>query len=174
MITIPLNALMTAARVLIQADATVEEAEAALVTAKARARLLREETIPNAMMELGLTRLDLDSGEVLKVVHDVFASIPVAKRDAAFEWLVAHQHEGLIKTEVAASFGKGQWKQAVKIQALLIKKGLEATCEQSVHPSTLKAFLKEQLGDGKEVPLELFGAMSVFTTKITVPKTKGV
>lgn len=164
---ITLDALMAAARKLIEADAAVQKAEVALAERVAYAKTIREETLPNAMLELGLQRLVLNTGETLKLSQDVYASIPKAGQAEAFAWLVTHKFDGIIKTEVAVSFGKGDYKAALKIQAMLLKKRLPATCEQSIHHSTLKAFLRERMAEGSNIPLELFGAWPVFTTKLT-------
>ena len=45
--------------------------------------------------------------------------------------------------------------------------GFDPALDQGVHAQTLKAFLKEQLSKGANIPLELFGARPVWTAKIT-------
>jgi hypothetical protein len=166
-----MEALMTAARVLVEADEAVEVAEAALKVAKERSRLLREETLPHTMLELGLTRVDLDSGETLKLAQEVYASIPNDKQAEAFAWLTKMKADGIIKTFVEVEFGKGQLAAAKKVHETLLKQHLPATLGQNVHPSTLKAFLKESMADGIEVPFDLFNAWPVFTTKLTYKKS---
>jgi hypothetical protein len=165
-----MEALMAAARVLVEADAAVEEQERVLKVVREKARVLREETLPNAMLELDLTRIDLSSGETLKLSQDVYASIPKEGQDLAFAWLTKHKYDGIIKTEVGVAFGKGELKKAQALYMSLVKKGFDSSLDQHVHASTLKAFLKERMADGTDIPLELFGAWPVFTTKLTVKK----
>lgn len=165
--TISLDQMAALARAMVDADASVEQAEASLKEAKERARILREETIPSAMQELGLEELKLDTGQKLSVKQDVYASIPSAQKDAAFQWLEDNGFGGLIKVEVAADFRKGEADQAAELFKELQQRGLQVGLDQSVHAQTLKAFLREQLAAGTNVPLDLFGARPVWTAKLS-------
>ena len=141
-------------------------AEALLKEAKERVRLIREETIPNAMAELCITRLDLADGQVLTISQEVYASIPADKTTEAFEWLCKNGHGGLIKTAVTTQYGKGERDVAEALAIELCGRGLNTDLSEKVHPSTLKAFLKEQIRDGKPCPMDLFGARPVIIAKI--------
>lgn len=165
--TISLDQMAALARAMMDADASVEQAEASLKEVKERARILREETIPSAMQELGLEELKLDTGQKLSVKQDVYASIPSAQKDAAFQWLEDNGFGGLIKVEVAADFRKGEADQAAELFKELQQRGLQVGLDQSVHAQTLKAFLREQLAAGTNVPLDLFGARPVWTAKLS-------
>lgn len=158
--------LMSCVTDLIKADEKVAKAEKALTEAKKKAQTLREETIPGMMEELGITRLDHRSGRVVTVKQEVYASIPADNKEAAHRWLEEHDHGDLIKVDVTAKYGKGDIKKAIKLWEQLEKKGLNVAFKESVHASTLKAFLREQLAAGKKVPLNLFGARPVLTTVI--------
>lgn len=165
--TISLDQMAALARALVDADGSVEQAELNLKEAKERARILREETIPSAMQELGLEELKLDTGQKLSVKQDVYASIPSAQKDAAFQWLEDNGFGGLIKVEVAADFRKGEAENAMALFKELQERGLQVGFDQSVHAQTLKAFLREQLAAGTNVPLDIFGARPVWTAKIS-------
>ena len=165
--SITLDQMASLARALVDADGSVEQAELNLKEAKERARVLREETIPSAMQELGLEELKLDTGEKLTVKQDVYASIPTAQKDAAFQWLEDNGFGGLIKVEVTADYRKGEAEVAMALYKELQERGLQVEFGQSVHAQTLKAFLREQLAAGANVPLDLFGARPVWTAKIT-------
>lgn len=165
--TISLDQMASLARALVDADASVDKAEVNLKDTKERARVLREETIPSAMQELGLEELKLDTGEKLSVKQDVYASIPAAQKEQAFQWLEDNGFGGLIKVEVAADFRKGEVEFAIALFKELQERGLQVGLDRSVHSQTLKAFLREQLAIGGNVPLDLFGARPVWTAKIT-------
>lgn len=165
--TISLDQMAALVRALVDADERVEQADSALKAATERARTLREETIPSAMQELGLEELKLETGEKLSIKQDVYASIPAAKKDQAFLWLEENGFGGLIKVEVAADFRKGEADAALVLFHELQERGLQAALNQSVHAQTLKAFLREQLAAGTNVPLDLFGARPVWTAKLT-------
>ena len=163
---ISLNEISLMARSLVEAEAEVLRAEERLKTLKETARILREETIPSAMDELGLTSIKLDTGETLTIKQDVFASIPADRRAEAYSWLEEHGFGGLIKVDVTTPFGRGDLDKARALAERLRADGIETTMEEVVHPQTLKAFLREQLQAGANVPLELFGARPVNTTKV--------
>jgi len=164
---ITLNEMSALARALLDAESATKDAEQALKDAKERERLIREETIPSAMQELGLESLVLDTGQKLKVQQEVYASIPAANKQAAYRWLNDNGFGGLIKVEVDASFGKGDQDKALELYSELSGRGLQASFDESVHAQTLKAFLKEQISQGNDIPLDLFGARPVWAAKIS-------
>lgn len=162
-----LDMMSALARALKDADENVELLDTTLKAAKERARFLREETIPSAMQELGLEFIGLDTGEKLAIKQDVYASIPSDKKNEAYDWLDEHGFGGLLKVEVSVSFGSGERDASVELLQELQGRGLQVGFDQSVHAQTLKAFLREQIKSAAEIPLELFGARPVWTTKIT-------
>lgn len=155
------------AEALIFAEADVDTAETNLKDKKESARRLREETIPGAMQELGIESIKLTTGQKLTVVQDVYASILAADRKAAYDWLNSHGFGGLIKTEVVVDFGKGEEEKVASFYQELKARGFEAEVEQGIHAATLKAFLREKLASGSDIPLDLFGARPIWTAKIT-------
>lgn len=157
------------ARALVDADARVDDAEQALKDAKERARVLREETIPSVMQELGLKDLTLDTGQKLKVQQEVYASIPASEKPRAYAWLTDNGFGGLLKTTLTIEFGRGERDKALEyVQVLHDEHGLSASFEEGVHAQTLKAFLKEQISAGRaDLPLEIFGARPVWAAKIS-------
>ena len=164
---ITINDISILVRSLLEAEEASEMAELKLKQAKEQVRLLKEETIPGAMQELGLESLVLDTGHKLTCTQEVYASIPVSNRGAAFRWLEDNGYGGLIKTELSVVYGKGELEQAVQLEHELADRGCAVDISQSVHPQTLKAFIKEQLAEGTGIPLELFGARPVITAKIS-------
>ena len=162
-----LDEMAVLARQLIEADANVKAMEEELKEAKEAARKLREEDIPCAMQEIGLSSFTMDTGEKVRIAQEVYASIPADRKPEAFKWLLDNNFGDLIKTEVAVAFGRGEVDDAHNLVRALKDEGLDASCSESVHPQTLKAFLKEQVASGAAVPLELFGARPVWTAKIS-------
>jgi hypothetical protein len=152
---------------LAEAERNVETAEKALSEAKERARQLREESIPLSMAEIGLEEIKLDTGEKITIKQDVYASIPVANRETAYSWLEDHGHGGLIKTKVEIGFGKGEMEEAKALLETLQGEGLEPSLNREVNSQTLKAWLREMIANGENVPLEMFGARPVSVAKVT-------
>ncbi len=164
---ISLDDMSSLARALVAADEVVKAKEQELTDAKETARVLREETRPNAMMELELKRLDLESGQKITVKQDVYASIPAASKDDAFKWLTKNGFGGLIKVDLITPFGKSEQKRAITLADQLIKKGYDTNMNENIHWQTLRAFLNEQIAAGnKKLPLDLFGARPVWIAKV--------
>ena len=169
---ITLTEMSSMVSALLEADAEVEKAEERLKMAKEVARIIREETIPSAMQELGLQNIVLETGESVKIAQDVYASIPEDSKLAAYGWLDANNFGGLIKTDVIVPFGKGEKSVALELIRNISAMGYSASYKESIHAQTLKAFLREQLAAGTDIPLDLFGARPVWTAKIKRPSSK--
>jgi len=165
---ITLGELSLLAQTLLATQRDSAALELALKTSNECARLLREESIPSAMHELGITNMTLDTGEKISIKQDVYASIPVEQKEVAYGWLEQHGFGGLIKTEVVCHFTRGELERANELVFDLRCKGLQPELGRTVHPQTLKAFLREQLESASvDIPLDLFGARPVWTTKIS-------
>lgn len=166
--SVTLEELTGLARSFIEAESAVALAEEALKAAKEKARLLREETIPSAMQELGVESIVLETGQKLAVKQDVYATLTEDNKPQAFKWLVDNNFGGLIKTEVTTQYGREEYDTAVKLLQELHERGLTASLDETVHSQTLKVFLREQIAKGElDLPLELFNARPVFVAKIT-------
>lgn len=164
--SITLNDLSEAVSALKEAAQAVEDANNELKEAKKKELTIREETIPGMMQELGFEKIKLESGEEVSCKQEVYCSIPKDCKYQAFEWLEENGHGGLIKTEIKVSYGKGELEEAIELESRLATEGLRPSLAQNVHAQTLKAFVKEQLAAGNDLPLELFGARPVMTAKV--------
>ena len=131
--------------------------EEAVKAKKEEFRLTSEQELPEAMQSAGLTEIVLSTGEKISVTEFYNAHISKANQELAYKWLVENGHEGLIKNEVSLKFGREEGQVVDETVMALKSRGLSPEVRQSVHPSTLKAFVKEQLTTGKDIPTELFG-----------------
>jgi hypothetical protein len=91
----------------------------------------------------------------------------LSKVDDAFTWLRENGHGDLIKNNVMLTFGRNQDNEAKSLIAELREKGHNVKQAEKVEPMTLKAFVKEQIQGGKNVPADLFGVYVASKTKIT-------
>tara|TARA_R110001599_G_scaffold9985_5_gene49324 strand:- start:436 stop:999 length:564 start_codon:yes stop_codon:yes gene_type:complete len=146
----------------------IEDAESHLKTLKQEKHKLSVENIPALMDEMGVERLDVD-GMTVERKMIVAASIPVANKDEAFQWLRSNGLDDIIKNDVTCTFGKGEDNIAGDVIGLLQERGFDPKTKTHVHPSTLKAFIKERITDGKPINLDLFGA---FISNTAVIKRK--
>lgn len=129
---------------------------------------IRRDLLPGAMDEVGLEEARLLDGSRISIEKKVRASIPVPRRPEAYAWLRERGHD-IVKNEVVTSFGKGEESGAEGLLAELQARGLVVAREESVHPSTLGAFVREQLREGAEIPLDLFGVFEYREAKILPP-----
>ena len=146
----------------------VAELEADLKAKKEELRLTSEQELPDAMQAAGLTQIKLNSGENISINEFYNAHISKANQEKAYEWLTANGHEGLIKNEVLLKFGREESLVVDETVSALQARGLSPQVRQSVHPSTLKAFVKEQFTSGYDIPTEPFGIY--IGTKATIKK----
>lgn len=170
-----LNDIQRLGVALINAESDVEMAERALKDAKERVRVLREETLPMAMIEIGIDEYKLNSGEKLSIKQDVASELTKEQKPAAFDWLEKNGYGGLIKTHVVTEFGKGKLAEAVELLQRLREERHLVLLNRDVHYQTMMAFLREQCLDAekaKAFPFDLFGARPIWTTRVVVPKEK--
>jgi len=136
----------------------LEELTAKAEAAKKALAKTEREDLPDLMAEVGLSELKLEDGTTISIKEEVDAKITEANRAAAMRWLSDKGFGGIIKTEVSVLFGSGSHDDAERLVGDLAKSGYEtAQMAETVHPSTLKAFVKEQLAVGTAVPFDLFG-----------------
>jgi len=126
------------------------------------------EDIPSLMDEIGMSSFKLDSGESVEVVSKITANISKKNQAEAFQWLRDNGHDSLIKNDVTVNFGKGEEKKATKFVTDLEKKKFTYKQKVSVHAQTLGAFVREQMEEGNDIPMDLFGVFTIRQTKITL------
>ena len=138
-----------------------------LKTLKATETTLSEQTIPNLMHKAGVSLIKLKDGSAVEVKPFYAARIPLSKVNDAFMWLRENGHGDLIKNNVMLTFGRNQDNEAKSLVVELREKGHNVKQAEKVEPMTLKAFVKEQIQGGKNVPADLFGVYVASKTKIT-------
>jgi hypothetical protein len=153
---------------LLETQKKILTAEAEVKKLKEVETTLSEQTIPNLMQQAGISMLKLADGSSVEVKPFYSARIPASKSDEAFSWLRENGHGDMIKNQVSMEFGMKQDNEAKALVEELKQKGLAVQQKTSVHPSTLRGFVREQIQDlGKDVPVELFGTYVANKTKIT-------
>ena len=127
------------------------------------------EVIPTMMSEMGLSHLKLMDGSSVDVKPNYSATITVANREKAFNWLRNNGLGDIIKNEISVSFGRNEDNKAADYAALAQERGYQPTQKLKVEPMTLKALVRERLEAGKEMPTEIF---NVFVGNKTTIKRK--
>jgi len=159
--------LMQLADELEAADEAVAAAELALEAAKDDRKDIAEVRIPAATEGMN-GKLLLKDGRTLEVKEDIRSSIAGEKRVPAIKWLDEHDYGHIVKRELVFKFAKGDDKGYKQFQKAVkkIKMPLVMTEQFSVHHATLNAWVKEQLGEGVELPKETFGIFRQRVAKV--------
>jgi len=144
-------------RALRSVEQQIEDTENHLKILKQQKHRLSVENIPAVMDEMGVERIDVDGVTVSRKMM-VHASIPVDRKDDAFSWLREQGLDDIIKNDIVVSFGKGEDNMAGDVVGMLQDRGFDPQTKTHIHPSTLKAFVKERIESGKPIDLDMFGA----------------
>ena len=154
-------------RKLTQMEDQIEHLESELKIRKDELRKLSEDTLPNALLEQGLSEIKLTDGTTLSVTNYYSARITDETRDAAFKWLQENELGDIIKNTVSASFGREENDAAQELMAKLEEEGHDLVQKKWVEPMTLKATVKEQVEKGVALPLETFNVYIGQKIKVT-------
>jgi hypothetical protein len=137
---------------------------------KRKAELLSGEVIPTMMQEMNISTLKLADGSSVEVKPVYGASIPVDKREGAYNWLRENGLGDIIKNEVTVAFGRNEDNKAIAYATLAQGQGYQPVQKLKVEPMTLKALVRERLESGLEMPSDLFNMFTGNRTKITRSK----
>lgn len=160
-----LKELVALAQQLDAAKARVRSLTDELDDAKARQRDLEQEAIPQAMLEAGVTRFERVDGPPLKLEEKVAASISERNRERALSWLREHGFSGIIKASVQVPFDAAEHDIAEALGAQLGEQYPGTIFKETVHPATLKSFVKERLEKGEAIPMDVFGVHPYYVVK---------
>lgn len=136
-------------------------------------KLLKEELqdvseykIPEIMIRCGLSEFKTSDNRKVKVDKYYSAKITEENKEAAFQWLSNHGHMDIVKHNITVPLARGESDKSTAVKEALERMGITYSDDQSVHPQTLKAFVKEQVEAGTDLPLETFKVYIGNRTKI--------
>lgn len=129
-------------------------------------RNISEIEIPGLMENLGFESITLNNGMKVSVKESPQIGIPAAKRPVAYKWLDDNGHGDLIKIALTAQFARGERQQADDAFNLLVDNGVNPNQTESVHAGTLKAWAREELAQGTNLPEDLFNVHIVKQTTV--------
>lgn len=124
--------------------------------AKDALRQIQEYLLPEAMVSAGMSEFKLVNGSKITIKNDVYASIRKDFIDDAVKWLDENGLGDIVKDKVAVDFGRGEVESAKELIEFCEEHGYRANETLSVHPSTLKATVKEQMSKGIQFPEQFF------------------
>ena len=149
-----------------QLENNIKAKEQNLKSLKETATKISGEVIPTLMNEMSLSSLKLADGSSVEIKKIYGASIPIEKREAAFNWLRNNDLGDIIKNEITVSFGRNEDNKAADYAVLAQSQGYQPAQKLKVEPMTLKALLRERTEAGKEMPSDLFNTFVGNQTKI--------
>ena len=147
----------------------IENIEKNLKDKKKDLDVISGEVIPTMMSEMGLSQLKLMDGSQIDVKPFYNATITIANRESAFNWLRKNGLADIIKNEMVVSFGRGEDNKAAEYAELAKSQGLQPAQKLKVEPMTLKALVRQRIEAGQEMPTEIF---SIFVGNKTTIKRK--
>ena len=144
--------------------------ETLLKQKKERADKISAEVIPEIMESMKLKTLKLQDGSAIEVKEIYSATIPVANREGAYQWLRENDLGDLIKNEITVSFGRGEDNKAAGYADFAKGQGYQPSQKLKVEPMTLKALYRERVEAKQDLPSEHFNLFKGNRTKITRSK----
>jgi len=148
----------------------IKEDEERIKLKKQNADQISQMAIPEIMDSLKMKTMKLADGSAIEVKEIYSATIPLDKREGAYNWLREHDLGDLIKNEITVSFGRGEDNKASEYADLAKGNGFEPTQKLKVEPMTLKALFRERSEKNEELPSEHFNLFKGNKTKITRSK----
>jgi len=147
-----------------------EELEEVLKQLKSEINDIKHSRLPDMMASAGLQSITTSGGAVIKIDDFCSGSLPKdpTKREEALQWLVEHDGEGLIKTNVDLVFGRGDHDLALEIAEELKARKLEVTVESGVHPMSLQSYARERIKSGDDIDPQKLGLFVGRVAKIKV------
>ncbi len=155
----------------VDAEQRVAELEERLNQANEILTRIRDVQLPDAMISVGMESFSLKDGTSIMVSKFYSASIPRERQIEAFAWLRSNQFGEIIKREIKSRFGKGEDEAASALTKILAEKKIPFEDKESVHPQTLKAFVRERIEAGENLPMESFGVFIGNRAKV-IPANK--
>ena len=147
----------------------IEQNEEYLKQRKKDLEQVSGEAIPTMLSEMGLSYLKLADGSSVEVKTNYSATITLANKEKAFNWLRENGLGDIIKNELTVSFGRNEDNKAAEYAELAKGHGYQPTQKLKVEPMTLKALVRERIEGGKPLPTEIF---NVFIGNKTTIKRK--
>jgi predicted nuclease with TOPRIM domain len=140
--------------------------EADLDEKKKLYRELSEIKLPELMDELQISEFRMPNGVKVSIAPYYSGKITDSR---AYEWLEENNHADIIKGNVNIPFPKGFDIEVLKIVESAAKKiGLSAEVKEEVHPSTLRAWIKDMVTTGQIFPRDLFNVYIGKRTKLSL------
>jgi archaellum component FlaC len=140
-----------------EAKQRVAALEADVKEAKSVVHKLENVDIPSAMLELGVSSVTTDNGLEVKVQPFVDGSFIKGAEDKAIAWLEDNGFGDIIKASLSLALDRGDIDTAKAIAERVEDEfGVAPALKETVHPQTLKAFIRRCDEAGVDLPDDAF------------------
>jgi hypothetical protein len=134
----------------------IDELDTVLKERKEQQRKLLEESIPAMLQELGMKKFVMADGSTIDVKPFYSASIKEENRAVAYQWLRDNGYDDIIKNTVSVRFGRNEDKLCETLINSLRQQNYPVEQTEKIEPQTLKAWAREMVERGQEIPTETF------------------
>jgi hypothetical protein len=134
----------------------IDELDTVLKERKEQQRKLLEESIPAMLQELGMKKFVMADGSTIDVKPFYSASIKEENRAVAYQWLRDNGYDDIIKNTVSVRFGRNEDKLCETLINTLRQQNYPVEQTEKIEPQTLKAWAREMVERGQEIPTETF------------------
>ena len=148
------------AEAMLRWSGVIKDLEERLSHAKGEFNRIAEEDLPQLMIEVGIAKIELETGETVEVKPTYGAHIKAANKPEAFQWLRENNLDDIIKNTVSLAFGRGEDDRAREFIDVATAAGHVPDQKTDIHPQTLKAWVRERIEGGESIPMELFGVFA--------------
>lgn len=151
-----------------KAELEVARLEEELKEAQRKLLDIQQHKLPELMDAAGMLKVRTQDGIEVTVREIIRGGIKTENAPRAIAWLEENGHGDLVKREFKINFNKDEEAWAKKFEADLRKRKKEVRMDvnRTVHASTLQSFVKNQLEEGVDMPLDLLGVFRQRITKI--------
>ncbi len=136
-----------------------------------RIKKIERDDLTDLFSQVGITGVDVEADgnhppfrAERKTVYT--AKIPDEKRLEALAWFEKQGHGDLVKAVIDITFGMQEHEKRLAAMKLLADNHIEYYTNESVHSSTLKAFVKREIQKGHIIPYDLLGIFIFDEVKI--------
>lgn len=138
----------------------IEAKERELSEIKEQKRHIEQEVLPEFFEQLGVQQITLADGQTIKLNTFPVGRLTTDTRDAALQWLREHNHEGIITNSFKLKLKTHENRLADETRQFLTEHNIPFENKEDIHPSTLKAFIREQV-EQEGFPKDLFNVFEV-------------
>jgi Asp-tRNA(Asn)/Glu-tRNA(Gln) amidotransferase A subunit family amidase len=138
----------------LELQAEIEQVEAQLKQLNKELAQIEEIDLPRAMLAAGSTEFTMTEGNKISITDVIQGGLSKDEKIRAFimQWFEENGGVENIKRHFEIDYTRGQSSYAKAFRELLQENQIHFDEFESIHTSTMYAFLREKLREGKDVP----------------------